>query len=342
LSNPTKGRPPPPPAAPALAPHPGAAIRIHAVAALTGVPEPTLRAWERRYGVPAPERTTGNYRLYSRFDIEQVRAMRRLCDEGASAAEAARQVIETPPDELAYPSDADGAGESTESVAAASFAGAVEALTSAIRRLDDLTFEAQLRRASYLGSATAIFERVLVPTLHKVNSLLCNGSISIAHEHFASQRIATLIRDFTRLATPDDPKGVAVVACFADEHHEIGALGVALKLATWGLRPIFLGARTPPPAIHTAVGVLVPKLVALSVTVPPDRARARELVDGYAGACGPTPWAVGGPATETMADLVQNAGGIIAPPNTAGLRALVRSLTRPRRSDRGSSLSSTL
>jgi hypothetical protein len=27
-------------------------FRIHTVAELTGVPEPTLRAWERRYGIP--------------------------------------------------------------------------------------------------------------------------------------------------------------------------------------------------------------------------------------------------------------------------------------------------
>ena len=32
--------------------------RIHAVAEATGVPAATLRAWERRYGIPAPVRTT--------------------------------------------------------------------------------------------------------------------------------------------------------------------------------------------------------------------------------------------------------------------------------------------
>lgn len=292
------------------------------MAELTGVPEPTLRAWERRYGVPSPERTAGNYRLYSRADVEQVLAMRRLCEEGVAAAEAARRVVEQ---SSPAPAGAERSPESgTGSAVLDSYGGAVEALTDAIRRLDDVSFEAQLRRASYFGSSTAIFERVFVPTLHKVNDLFCNGYVSIAHEHFASQRIATLVRDFTRLATPDDPQGIAVVACFADEHHEIGALGVALRLATWGLRPIFLGARTPPPAIRTAVESLVPALVALSVTVAPDRARARELVDGYAGACGATRWTVGGAATEALADLVRNAGGIVAPPDAAGLRGLVR------------------
>jgi methanogenic corrinoid protein MtbC1 len=297
--------------------------------------------------VPSPERTGANYRLYSRRDVEQVRAMRRLCDEGVAAAEAARRLLERPPGHagevagVAMATEADGAADAGEALAPDAYASAVDALTDAVRRLDDVTFDEQLRRASYLGSGTAIFERVLVPTLRRVNSLLCDGFVSIAHEHFASQRIAMLIRDFTRLATPDQPQGVAVVACFADEHHEIGALGVALRLATWGVRPLFLGARTPPAAIHAAVSLLAPKLVALSVTMAPDRARARELVDGYAGACGATPWAVGGPATESMADLIQNAGGYLAPADTAGLRTFVRSAITPRRRGRGSLLSST-
>ena len=38
--------------------------RIHVVAEMTGIPAATLRAWERRYGIPSPERTASGYRLY--------------------------------------------------------------------------------------------------------------------------------------------------------------------------------------------------------------------------------------------------------------------------------------
>ncbi|MCA9937221.1 MAG: MerR family DNA-binding transcriptional regulator, partial [Anaerolineales bacterium] len=33
----------------------------------TGLKPDTLRAWERRYGVPSPERTAGGHRLYSQY-----------------------------------------------------------------------------------------------------------------------------------------------------------------------------------------------------------------------------------------------------------------------------------
>ncbi len=67
--------------------------RIAAVAELTGVPETTLRAWERRYGIPRPDRTASGYRLYDADDIGRVREMRRLCSEGIAAAEAAKILL---------------------------------------------------------------------------------------------------------------------------------------------------------------------------------------------------------------------------------------------------------
>ena len=39
--------------------------RIKRVAHLTGINPATLRAWERRYGLVAPDRTGSGYRLYT-------------------------------------------------------------------------------------------------------------------------------------------------------------------------------------------------------------------------------------------------------------------------------------
>ncbi len=66
--------------------------RINVVSEQTGVPEATLRAWERRYQVPKPERTPSGYRIYSRDDVAQVQQIRALCEQGMSPAEAAKQV----------------------------------------------------------------------------------------------------------------------------------------------------------------------------------------------------------------------------------------------------------
>jgi DNA-binding transcriptional MerR regulator len=39
----------------------------------TGIKADTLRAWERRYQLPAPSRTEGGHRLFSAYDIETIK-----------------------------------------------------------------------------------------------------------------------------------------------------------------------------------------------------------------------------------------------------------------------------
>ncbi|MGF1527571.1 MAG: MerR family transcriptional regulator [Candidatus Competibacterales bacterium] len=56
--------------------------RIGTVARLTGIPAVTLRMWERRYSVVAPDRTPGRNRLYTRDDIGRLALIKRLVDNG--------------------------------------------------------------------------------------------------------------------------------------------------------------------------------------------------------------------------------------------------------------------
>ena len=48
----------------------------------TGIKPDTLRAWERRYGLPVPERTPGGHRLYSQYDIEIIKWLQARQEEG--------------------------------------------------------------------------------------------------------------------------------------------------------------------------------------------------------------------------------------------------------------------
>ena len=78
-------------------------VRIGELSRRTGVQADTIRAWERRYGLVEPRRTSKGYRLYSSADEEVVRAMRELTAKGVAAAEAAalaRRSAEAPPASL--------------------------------------------------------------------------------------------------------------------------------------------------------------------------------------------------------------------------------------------------
>jgi len=64
------------------------AYNIKAVLQETNIAADTLRAWERRYGLPMPQRTTGGHRLYSQYDIETIKWLLARQAEGLSISRA--------------------------------------------------------------------------------------------------------------------------------------------------------------------------------------------------------------------------------------------------------------
>lgn len=70
---------------------------IRVVSRLTGINPVTIRAWERRYRLVRPERTPGGHRLYSRADVETLRAAARLVDQGVPISHATRLLDEPAP-----------------------------------------------------------------------------------------------------------------------------------------------------------------------------------------------------------------------------------------------------
>lgn len=78
---------------------------------LLGVKPPTLRRWERE-GLISPRRTEGGQRRYSRRELEQLRQVTQLADEGITAA-GIRRVLELQGriDRLAARERADRQGE---------------------------------------------------------------------------------------------------------------------------------------------------------------------------------------------------------------------------------------
>src|SRR4051812_27096858 len=69
-----------------------APLRIGELSKRSGVSPHLLRAWERRYGLLRPTRSSGGLRLYSGQDLERVRLMREHLAQGVAAAEAAAMV----------------------------------------------------------------------------------------------------------------------------------------------------------------------------------------------------------------------------------------------------------
>jgi DNA-binding transcriptional MerR regulator len=272
--------------------------RIQTVSEMTGVPAATLRAWERRYGIPSPERTESAYRLYSDRDIELIQRLRGLCADGMAPAEAARLVHRT-------------LRQDGRVVEEDPFAAARAGLLDAIQRFDPAGLELAVRRAMFLGAANVVFEEIVGPAMHSVGEAWRAGTCSIAQEHLASEILGAASRDLLRLVRPEGRERHALLACFADEDHVLPLYGVAFRSAQWGFWPVLLGARTPPEALADAIERLQPSLIGLSVTVSPSPGRGRELATAYAKACAGAPWVVGGAGSEPLREAIEHLGGLV-------------------------------
>src|ERR1700739_5171159 len=70
------------------------AFGIAAVERDTGLSKDTLRVWERRYRFPLPARDTSGERVYSRQDVEKLRVLKRLLDQGHRPGKAIALAID--------------------------------------------------------------------------------------------------------------------------------------------------------------------------------------------------------------------------------------------------------
>ncbi|MCK6590550.1 MAG: B12-binding domain-containing protein [Polyangiaceae bacterium] len=288
---------------------------------LCGVPPATLRAWERRYGVPAPARTASAYRLYGDEDIALISKMRDLVKGGMAAAEAAQTVLaeasRMPPPETHEDEDP--------------FGDAADRIVDAVVRFDPEGLDKEVNRALGLGSAISIFENTLAPAMREIGNLWHEGTLTVAQEHLASHVIGGTVLHMLRLTQPVGQARRAVLACFADEDHTLGLYGIGLRFASWSFRTLLLGARTPPSAIARVVDSLDPDVVGLSATLVPPAANARELIDAYAEACRSTVWIVGGAGAQAMRPWIEAKGGIAATDDPVEVRKVLERALRNRK-----------
>ena len=269
-----------------------ARYRIHTVAELTGVPAPTLRAWERRYGLPAPQRGSNAYRLYSNRDVTLLRRARALCEQGLSPSEAARVALSTLTDAPADPPATARPAINLEEARAE--------IVSATRALDEPALTLAVDNALTLGSAWDVYERALRPALRDVGEWWAQDPSFVAHEHLLSRVVEGALGRLLRLTRPPRPRRRLLFACVEGELHDLPLRALALRASQAGFLPLILGANTPPSALAAAVEGLAPDAVVLSattaLTMGEQAARAPSLLREYALACGARPWLIGGRA----------------------------------------------
>jgi DNA-binding transcriptional MerR regulator len=172
------------------------ALGIAAVERETGLSKDLLRVWERRYGFPQPQRDAQAERLYPLEQVQRLRWIKRLLDQGARPG----QVVSLPPDALQKCLEAlgkEGAGavhRSTQDEDRERQRERVEDLLAPLfvhqptRLLEGL--QAELLR---LGLSTYVTER-LAPLVQRVGELWSQGRLQVFEEHLFTEVVQQQLR----------------------------------------------------------------------------------------------------------------------------------------------------
>jgi DNA-binding transcriptional MerR regulator len=214
---------------------PAGLLPIRTVASLTGVNPVTLRAWERRYNLITPHRTPKGHRVYTRDNVELIKQILELLDQGISISQVKPLLDQTPAEVTATP--AAEPGEAWRSYQ--------QAMLKAIEAFDEHALDGAYNDALSLYPVDVISQRLTTPLLRILGEHWKDTDTGIAQEHFFTvylrNKLGARIHHINLRANGP----LLLLACLPGEFHEIGLLFFSLVCADSGFRVLLLGANTP-------------------------------------------------------------------------------------------------
>ena len=228
-----------------------AVFNVKAVVRETKLKPDTLRAWERRYGLPRPQRSAGGQRLYSQRDIDTLKWLVSRQEEGLSISRAVdlwRAASPTPDTGIWRSGDLDALRADWLSHCAA---------------FREAEAERVLAHAFSFHTVEAVCVAILQKGVAELNDRWYQGEATVQQVYFASELVVRhmegLLASAPRPARPER----LFVACPPQEGHTLGALLVSLLLRRQGWDVLYLGASVPLENLDTTLSAAKLNLVIL-------------------------------------------------------------------------------
>ena len=235
---------------------------IKAVARLVGLLPVTLRAWERRYGLPTPRRGEQGYRLYSEYDLRTLRWLKSQLDSGMSISRAVEYLSELKANGI-DPANVMVAPAMDKPVSLENLAGQFK---SSLLIMSDQPAAEVLRRAFSVYPVDEVLEGLVQPTLVEIGELWHQGRMPIAVEHFATQFCMQHLMSMIASSSPPTRPETIVAACAPGEMHQIGMLMLVLMLRWRGWDVKYLGPDLRLERLEEALKPIRPRLLMFTAT----------------------------------------------------------------------------
>jgi methanogenic corrinoid protein MtbC1 len=231
---------------------------IAAVERETRLSKDVLRVWERRYGFPQPVRDANGERCYPAEQVERLRLMKRLMDQGhrpgsLAALEHGQLAAMATPLRTAPDGDAPDA--------------AITQLLQMIRDREPAGFQHALRQCLARQGLERFLGQTVGPLTTAVGERWEDGSFDVFDEHFYTESTERLLRQ----AIADLPaarQGPRILlTTVPGEAHGLGLLMAESMFALEGATCIALGTETPLLDIARAAAAYGVGVVALSFSL---------------------------------------------------------------------------
>lgn len=246
-------------------------LNVKAVIQQTGLKADTLRAWERRYGLPQPERSEGHQRLYTPRDVQTLHWLIARQHEGLSIKRAVdlwRRIEASGQDPLLSsvptPTSLATARQGPPTREGSSLAGLRDQWVAACLAFDERAAEQVLADAFAFYSPRIVCLDLLQGGLAQVGEGWYKGRISIQQEHFATALAMRRVEALLLASPPPSRPGRILAACPPGEEHTFGLLLLTLLLRRRGWDVVYLGANVPAEQLEATMTSTRPALIILA------------------------------------------------------------------------------
>ncbi len=247
-------------------------FNLKAVVQETGLKADTLRAWERRYGLPAPVRSAGGHRLYSQRDIQMLNWLVQRQQEGLSisrAVELWKQLLADGQEPLQESSGHPEAARAISLEIGDTLAELRDSWVNACLAFDEQQAEYVLAQVFALYPPQVGCIEVLQKGLAQIGERWYAGTVTVQQEHFASEMAMRRLEALLAANPAPTQNKRIIVACPPGEEHTFSSLLLTLLLRRRGWSAIYLGADVPLQGLESMLRQTRPDLVILSAQMLP-------------------------------------------------------------------------